>query len=214
MRRRSFYLSLILTLILLTFALAGCNRDRPAPTPAGPTPAPKTGTASPIPPGAAVTKVVLPGQTPQVAGAATPAPLTPGSPQPPTPVPVATKTPAAAQPTPAQAGGETIYVVQRGDTLAKIAAKYGVTVKQIVDLNSIANPNLISTGQKLRIPAAAGAAPPAGGQTGASKTYTVRAGDTLVAIATRHGVTVQAIQQLNNLTSPDQIYTGQVLKIP
>lgn len=214
MRRRSFYLSLILTLILLTFALAGCNRDRPAPTPASPTPAPKAGTASPTPPGAAVTKVVLPGQTPQVAGAATPAPLTPSSPQPPTPVPVATRAPAAAQPAPAPAGGETIYVVQRGDTLAKIAAKYGVTVKQLVDLNSIANPNLISTGQKLRIPVAAGAAPPAGGQTGASKTYTVRAGDTLVAIATRYGVTVQAIQQLNNLTSPDQIYTGQVLKIP
>ena len=211
MRRRSFYLSLILTLILLTFALAGCNRERPAPTPASPTPAPKAGTASPTPPGAAVTKVVLPGQTPQVAGAATPAPLTPVTPSPPTPIPAATSAPAAPQPAPAPAGGETIYVVQRGDTLAKIAAKYGVTVKQIVDLNSIANPNLISAGQKLRIPVAAA---PTGGQSGAPKTYTVRAGDTLVAIATRYGVTVQAIQQLNNLTSPDQIYTGQVLKIP
>jgi len=212
MRKRPLSLILILSLILLTFALAGCNRERPAPTPASPTPAPKTGTASPTPPGAAVTKVVLPGQTPQVAGAATPVPLTPSSPPPPTPAPVATNTPTGGQPAPA--GGETIYVVQRGDTLAKIAAKYGVTVKQIVDLNSIANPNLISTGQKLRIPVAAGAAPPASAQTGAPKTYTVRGGDTLVAIATKYGVTVQAIQQLNNLASPDQIYTGQVLKIP
>ncbi len=214
MRKRPLSLILILSLILLTFALAGCNRERPAPTPASPTPAPKTGTASPTPPGAAVTKVVLPGQTPQVAGAATPVPLTPSSPPPPTPAPVATNAPTGGQPAPAPAGGETIYVVQRGDTLAKIAAKYGVTVKQIVDLNSIANPNLISTGQKLRIPVAAGAAPPASGQTGAPKTYTVRGGDTLVAIATKYGVTVQAIQQLNNLASPDQIYTGQVLKIP
>jgi LysM repeat protein len=214
MKKRPLSLILLLSLVLLTLAVAGCNRERPAPTPASPTPAPKAGTASPTPPGAAVTKVVLPGQTPQAAGAATPAPLTPSSPQPPTPAPVATSAPAAAQPTAARAGGETIYVVQRGDTLAKIAAKYGVTIKQIVDLNSITNPNLISTGQKLRIPAAAGAAPPAGGQTGASKTYTVRAGDTLVAIATRYGVTAQDIQKLNNLASPDQIYTGQVLKIP
>ncbi|MDQ1300315.1 MAG: peptidoglycan-N-acetylglucosamine deacetylase [Chloroflexota bacterium] len=214
MRKRSLSLILIPALILLTLALAGCNRERPAPTPVGPTAAPKTGAASPTPPGAAVTKVVLPGQTPQAAGAATPVPLTPRAPLPSTPVPVATSAPTAVQPAPAPAGGETIYIVQRGDTLAKIAAKYGVTVKQIVDLNSITNPNLISTGQKLRIPAAAGAATPTGGQTGAPKTYTVRAGDTLVAIATKYGVTVQAIQQLNNLASPDQIYTGQVLKIP
>jgi len=211
MRKRSLYLSLILALFLLTAALAGCNRERPAPTPTNLTPASKAGTASPTPPGAAVTKVVLPGQTPQAASAATPVPLTPNTPQPPTSAPAATNAPAAAQPAPA--GGETIYVVQRGDTLAKIAARYSVTVKQIVDLNNIANPNIISVGQKLRIPVVA-AAPPAGGQSGAPKTYTVRAGDTLVAIATKYGVTVQAIQQLNNLASPDQIYTGQVLKIP
>jgi LysM repeat protein len=161
-----------------------------------------------------VTKVVLPGPTPQAAGAATPIPLTPSSPPPPTPAPAATSAPAAAQPAPAAVGGETIYVVQRGDTLAKIAARYGVTVKQIVDLNGIANPNLITPGQKLRIPVAASAAPPAGGQAGAGKTYTVQAGDTLSKIAIKYGVTVQAIQQLNNLASPDQIYTGQVLKIP
>jgi LysM repeat protein len=171
-----------------------------------------------MPPSAAVTKVVLPGTTPQAAGAATPVPLTPSTPVSLTSAPVATSAPAAGQPTsaPASAGGETIYVVQRGDTLAKIAARYGVTVKQIADLNNIANPNTILPNQKLRIPVAGAVATtaPASGQPGATKTYTVRAGDTLVAIATQFGVTVQAIQQLNNLANPDQIYTGQILKIP
>jgi LysM repeat protein len=213
MRNYSLYLKLILLLFVLALVLVGCNRERPASTPTGPTPAVKAGTPSPAPPGAAVTKVVLPGQTPQPAGAATPVPLTPATPLPPTPVLVATQAPAPAA---AQPGGETIYIVERGDTLGKIAARYGVTIKQVVDLNSIANPNIITPGQKLRIPVAAPAATkaPASGQTGSQKTYTVRAGDTLVAIATNFGVTVQAIQQLNNLTSPDQIYTGQVLKIP
>lgn len=44
------------------------------------------------------------------------------------------------------------YVVQRGDTLTKIAAKYGTTVDAIVKANNLKNPSLISVGQKLTIP--------------------------------------------------------------
>ncbi len=214
MKNRFAYLTLVLLLVVLALALTGCNRERPAPTPIGPTPLVKAGTVLPTPLTTSVTRTVLAGKTPQAAGVATPAPPTTSSPVPPTPIPVAPQAPAPTQPAPAQVDGETIYVVQRGDTLAKIAARHGVTIKQITDLNNITNPNFIYTGQKLRIPAPAPAATPAGGQTGRPRTYTVRAGDTLVAIATRFGVTVQAIQQLNNLANPDQIYTGQVLKIP
>jgi LysM repeat protein len=211
---------LIVLLITLAFALVGCNRERPVPTPTGLTPVAKAGTPSPAAPGTAVTKIVLPGQTPQAAGAATPIPLTPGSPPPPTPISLTTREPAAtAAASQSSAGaestgtsGETVYTVQRGDTLGKIAARYGVTTKQIVDLNGIKNPNLIVPGQKLKIPGTKSAATSA--PSGASKTYTVKAGDTLVEIATRHGVTVQALQQANNLANADQIFTGQILKIP
>lgn len=44
---------------------------------------------------------------------------------------------------------ETIYTVQRGDTLSKIARQYGTTVDVICRRNGIVNPNLILTGQKL-----------------------------------------------------------------
>ena len=47
--------------------------------------------------------------------------------------------------------GYIVYVVQKGDTLTKIAGRYGVTVAQLVQWNNIANPNLILVGQKLRI---------------------------------------------------------------
>lgn len=43
------------------------------------------------------------------------------------------------------------YVVQSGDTLSKIASKYGTTVNQLVAWNKIANANYIQTGWKLRV---------------------------------------------------------------
>ncbi len=43
------------------------------------------------------------------------------------------------------------YIVQRGDTLSGIALKFGVTVSYLVNLNGIRNPNLIYTGQILKI---------------------------------------------------------------
>ncbi len=44
------------------------------------------------------------------------------------------------------------YVVRRGDTLYRIAARFGVPVATIVRLNHISNPNRIYVGQRLRIP--------------------------------------------------------------
>ena len=43
------------------------------------------------------------------------------------------------------------YIVKKGDTLSKIAHKYGVTVDSIVQLNNIKNPNVIYPGDKLYI---------------------------------------------------------------
>ena len=55
----------------------------------------------------------------------------------------------------ATAGGagkkKTVYTVVRGDNLSKIAKRYGVTVKQLVEWNNIADPNLIFPGQKIVI---------------------------------------------------------------
>ncbi|RME85442.1 MAG: LysM peptidoglycan-binding domain-containing protein [Caldilineae bacterium] len=48
-----------------------------------------------------------------------------------------------------------IYVVKRGDTLSKIARRFGVSVKTLVRINRLKNPNLIFVGQRLRIPAGA-----------------------------------------------------------
>ncbi len=99
------------------------------------------------------------------------------------------------------------YTVQPGDTLYRIAARYGTTVTAIANANNIANPNLIYPGQVLVIPGG-GSTPPA------TRTYTVQPGDTLYSIAGRYGTTVNAIVTANNIADPNLILPGQVLVIP
>ena len=61
--------------------------------------------------------------------------------------------PAVPAPSTGTGQGETVYPVQKGDTRSGIAAKYGTTYQAIAAHNGIANPNVISVGQKIRIPA-------------------------------------------------------------
>jgi lysozyme len=98
-----------------------------------------------------------------------------------------------------------------GDTFENIAAKYGVTVRELV----MANLQLLKAGDTLSIPVAV-AIPGEGGDGGSSssKTYTVKAGDTLSFIAVKFGTTVAAIASMNDITNINNIKVGQVLKIP
>jgi LysM repeat protein len=51
------------------------------------------------------------------------------------------------------ATGETIHVVQRGETLFRIALRYGLTAEEVAAYNGITNVHLIYPGQEIRIPA-------------------------------------------------------------
>jgi peptidoglycan/xylan/chitin deacetylase (PgdA/CDA1 family)/LysM repeat protein len=103
------------------------------------------------------------------------------------------------------------HVVQSGDTLYRIALRYGVTVSAIVAANNLSNANLIRVGQVLVIPT--GATPTSPPPTSPVR-YTVQPGDTLYRIALRYGVTVSAIVAANNLSNANLIRVGQVLVIP
>ena len=61
-----------------------------------------------------------------------------------------------ASPATALPSGSQTYVVKRGDTLYTIGLKFGVTAKAIQEANSISNPDRISPGQELVIPAKSG----------------------------------------------------------
>lgn len=108
------------------------------------------------------------------------------------------------------------YVVQPGDTLAKIAAQFNTTVEDIVKLNNIDNPNLIFTGQLLLIPLEPipTPSPSPTPEPIPTITYTVQPGDTLYKIAQKFGTSVDTLSKLNSIKDPDLIYPGQTLLIP
>lgn len=108
---------------------------------------------------------------------------------------------------------EEIYVVSPGDTLGSIAQSFGVSVAELQDLNDIADPNQIFVGQELRIRTSVSSneEPAASDQ---ERTYVVQQGETLFKIALRFGVTLEALEAANDITDPNKVYPGQVLKIP
>lgn len=96
------------------------------------------------------------------------------------------------------------YVIQPGDTLSGIASRFGTTVSALASLNHISDPDKIYAGTTIRVPETVSA----------TKTYTIRPGDTLSGIAARFGTTVSAIAALNGISDPDRIYAGTTIKIP
>jgi LysM repeat protein len=108
------------------------------------------------------------------------------------------------------------YVVQTGDTLNSIAARYGVSPSTLARANGITNPNRIYIGQRLVIPGSA--APVLQPQTAAPTSsgggvYIVQPGDTLAKIAARTGTTVSALMALNGIRNPNVIWVGQRLRV-
>ena len=113
----------------------------------------------------------------------------------------------------------TTYVVKPGDSISAIASRCGVSVSDIVSLNSLANPDRIRVGQKLVLPgdvdisrAAVRPAPPVSVPRGGTE-YIVRGGDCLSVIAARFGTTTALLKKTNKLSS-DVIRVGQRLAIP
>jgi len=104
----------------------------------------------------------------------------------------------------------TTYTVKAGDTLYSIALRYNTTVQRLAELNNITNTSLIRVGQVLILPSSGSTTPPPSSST----TYTVKAGDTLSAIAARYNTTVSQLAAANNITNVNLIIVGQVLTIP
>lgn len=219
--RISFYLTLMLLFALL---LTSCQRPAAPDVTATPdtsvggegTPAattePTGGTTTPsdVPtPVATELPTAEPTAEPTVEPTAEPTP--PPSTEQPTPQPTAQPT---AQPTVEPGGGETVYVVQDGDNLFRIALKYNMTYDVLARYNGITNPALIYVGQKLKIPPASLVQPTPQPGGGSATTYVVKAGDNLFRIALRYNMSYLYLAQYNGISAPYTVYVGQVIKIP
>lgn len=107
-----------------------------------------------------------------------------------------------------------LHKVRPGETAHSIALRYGVSVEQLRRWNpkSFRGQHLLA-GTTLRIYTGSASAASAESTQRTTRTYTVRAGDTLFSIARRFGVSVEELRQHNNLDS-DHIWVGQRLHIP
>jgi len=112
-----------------------------------------------------------------------------------------------------------VHKVTRGETLRRIASQYGTPIPQIVEANSISNPNLIYPGQKLLIPSAGGSGSSSGGDSSSSGTisdrtgqyHVVKRGESVASIASQYsGVTADDIARANGIVN-NIIYAGAAL---
>lgn len=109
------------------------------------------------------------------------------------------------------------HKVLYGESLFRIALKYGVTVDELAAANDIIYTWSIQIGQELIIP---GLSLPDESDVvqnplvaAAPVQHVIRPGETLAGIARRYNVDVDLILRANNITNPNLIYYGQTLNI-
>jgi len=142
-----------------------------------------------------------------------PAPLVPEDPEdavapPPDPAPARTQ----------PRDGFFEHEVQAGESFWSISRRYGIPLDELADANLDIDPGRLRVGDVLRVPGDGAQASPAPSPDDradrpATRTYEVRAGDTLWGIARRYGVSMDAIRRANDLEG-DAVRLGQTLVIP
>lgn len=132
----------------------------------------------------------------------------------------------APAPAPAAPADAATYTVKPGDTLGAIAARHNVSLSDVLSWNNLNMRSIIHPGQKIKVgagqPAPSAPAPaPAATLANTSATpapspgsYTVKAGDTLSAIASRHGVKLSELLSANRMSLSTVIFPGNKLAIP
>jgi membrane-bound lytic murein transglycosylase D len=103
----------------------------------------------------------------------------------------------------------TVHVVRRGETLAKISRRYGVSVRQIMEWNNMGSTR-IHSGQRLQLQGSI--VEDEGDVAARTVTYVVQRGDTLHTISQRHRVSVRELMNWNGKRST-RIRVGERLRI-
>jgi len=110
-------------------------------------------------------------------------------------------------PVSAQTADSPIYIVQSGDTLSLIASRFNVDLVDLMNANSLSNPDLLSAGQELVIPGLEGIS-------GVLVTEFVQFGDSYRSLSRRTQISQPTLRKLNRLVSPTELYVGVSLIVP
>ena len=119
---------------------------------------------------------------------------------------------------------DSVYEVQKGDTLYSISRKYQITVAELRAANNLSENDVLKAGQKLIIPEAdiSTAVALSGNNNNKSDSpvntsntteIEVKKGDTLYSLSKKYGLTVADLLAINNLDSSSVIKVGQKLKV-
>jgi len=111
------------------------------------------------------------------------------------------------------------HKIRRGESLKSLGLQYGVSGMTIARYNHLGKKSRLRVGRTLLIPmdgrgASSSSASKVASAHGASKTIKVRSGDTLSAIADRHGCSVAQLRAMNGLSKKSVVKAGQRLKVP
>ncbi|MBZ0275141.1 MAG: LysM peptidoglycan-binding domain-containing protein [Anaerolineae bacterium] len=110
---------------------------------------------------------------------------------------------------------EAVHIVQRGETLYRIALHYVTSYQALAEANNIVDPTRIFAGQSLIIPNFDPSPQVVENPMVASTpiTHIVQRGETLATIARQYGLTMDQIAQINTITDPNRILVGQQLTV-
>ncbi|XVE21483.1 LysM peptidoglycan-binding domain-containing protein [Moraxella sp. ZY21109] len=147
-----------------------------------------------------------------------------------TPAPKATST----------SNANTAYVVKSGETLTSIAKREGLTIAELAAANGLTSKSTVRSGQRLVIPKATKKSEPAkepaktltkkadekkpidkkadtkkdSNKKAKTVSYKVKSGDSLIAIAKKHGITPAELAQINGLKSNASLQSGTTIQVP
>lgn len=101
------------------------------------------------------------------------------------------------------------YRVKPGDTFFALARRYNTTVEAITAVNPGVSPGNLRVGQSICIPVRRSVVPCSPGNR-----YVIKAGDSFSKLASRYGISVTAIIQMNAGVDPSNLQVGQVICLP
>ncbi len=93
------------------------------------------------------------------------------------------------------------YVVKAGESLTSLAARSGVSVQELAEINDLTAKTSLRRGQTIQLPKT-------------TVQYTVRSGDSLIRLASKYGLDTQALAEMNDMKPNASLRIGEVIKVP
>ena len=111
-------------------------------------------------------------------------------------------------------GSAASHTIRSGDTLERIARRYGVTIDQLCALNNISRTTTLRIGRKLVVnPTSSASSETAANDSAGAQYHTIKSGDTLGGIAQRYGVSLRKLCSINNVTTRTTLNVGKTLRV-